>query len=79
MFKLGNCDYRKFSYIAAEAGLAIYIPEHQEVMKAMLILLVAGMFVGSLAQNQQPSPLQITAPAVCNDTTCPSTDILPPF
>ena len=47
------------------------------MMKAMLILLVADMFIGSLAQNQQPSPLHITAPAVSNATTCPSTDILP--
>ena len=45
-------------------------------MMAILLLLVACMFIRSLAQKQQPSPLHIIAPAVSNHTTCPSTDTL---
>ena len=47
------------------------------IMKALPLLLLAYSFIGSLSQPQ-PSPLlRIVAPAVNNDTTCPSTDILP--
>ena len=47
------------------------------IMKALPLLLVVYSFIGSLSQPQLSPLLRIVTPAVNNDTTCPSTDILP--